>query len=427
MEKELKPILIITYYWPPSGGAGVQRWLKFSKYLPEYGWRPIIFTPENPDFDLHDESLLKDVHPEVDVLKFPIWEPYRIFKKLSGQKELKQGQILEDAKGSWLKGLAVWLRGNLFVPDPKVFWVKPSTKYLLDIIEANKIRHVITTGPPHSLHLIGRNLKMKMPSITWLADFRDPWTEWEILHAMKIAKPIWAIHLKMEKQVLKVADAVLATSDSAAESFKKLGARKKLVITNGFDETDGIKSQRKVEEAFKISHIGMLSAARNPSKLWKALNDLITDESQRTFELKLTGIISCEVLKSIQSQNALSLVLKTESTVPHAKVGEYYAESDLLLLIQTKSESQQTQLPGKLFEYLQAKRPILCIGDVNSDLARILQETNSGRCFGYEDSEGILNYLKLCLSGELNLTFEGIERYSRRNLTAQLAAYLSKF
>ena len=122
--KELKPVLIVTYYWPPSGGAGVQRWLKFSKYLPSYGWRPIIFTPENPDFDLKDESLVHDIHPEVEVLKFPIWEPYSIFKKLSGQKELKQGQILEDANNSLLKQLAVWLRGNLFVPDPKIFWVK---------------------------------------------------------------------------------------------------------------------------------------------------------------------------------------------------------------------------------------------------------------------------------------------------------------
>ena len=148
MDNQLKPILIVTYYWPPSGGAGVQRWLKFSKFLPEFGWRPIIFTPENPDFDLKDESLLKDINPEVEVLKFPIWEPYRIFKKLTGQKEIKQGQILESSKRSSLKSLAIWIRGNLFVPDPRVFWVKPSVNYLQGILETNGIKHIITTGPP---------------------------------------------------------------------------------------------------------------------------------------------------------------------------------------------------------------------------------------------------------------------------------------
>ncbi|HEY9116579.1 MAG TPA: glycosyl transferase [Roseivirga sp.] len=427
MEKELKPILIITYYWPPSGGAGVQRWLKFSKYLPENGWRPIIFTPENPDFDLQDESLLKDVHTEVDVLKFPIWEPYRIFKKLSGQKEIKQGQILEEAKGSWLKGLSVWVRGNLFVPDPRIFWVRPSTKYLIDIIESNRIQHVITTGPPHSLHLIGRNLKLKLPSIIWLADFRDPWTEWEILHAMRITSPIWNTHRKLERQVLQVADAILATSQSAAESFKSLGARKTCVITNGFDESDLFESEPILKNVFRISHIGMLSAARNPENLWKSLEQILEQKGKEKIELKLTGIISVEVLSSLRKYELLSSILKTESSVPHDTVGELYAKSDLLLLVQTQSDGRQTQLPGKLFEYLHAKKPILCIGDVNSDLAQILKETNAGECFGYNDLEGISSFLQRSLTGELNLTFEGIEQFSRRNLTARLSDYLLKF
>lgn len=424
MKKELKPILIITYYWPPSGGAGVQRWLKFSKYLPEFGWRPIIFTPENPDFDLKDESLLKDIHSEVEVLKFPIWEPYRIFKKLSGQKELKQGQILEDSRRSPLKSLAVWLRGNLFVPDPKLFWVKPSANYLLSILETNGIRHIVTTGPPHSMHLIGARLKMKVPSLTWIADFRDPWTKWEILHEMKISALIWKKHKKLEQQVIKVADSLLVTSPSAAKEFRELGARRVEVITNGFDSDDFSMVKVQPKEMKIISHIGMLSNQRNPQVLWESLSELALTEQ---FKLKLTGIISPEVLNNIEAFEPLKHKLNVQYSIPHAELSGHYAESDLLLLIQTKSDRLQTQLPGKLFEYLQAKKPILCIGDPQSDLAQILRETDSGACFAYEDKTNVMSFLKRFFSGELDLKFQHVEKYNRRALTEELANWLSEF
>lgn len=424
MKEELKPILIITYYWPPSGGAGVQRWLKFSKYLPEFGWRPIIFTPENPDFDLKDESLLKDIHPEVEVLKFPIWEPYRIFKRLSGQKELKQGQILEDARKSPLKSLAVWLRGNLFVPDPKMFWVKPSANYLLSILETNCIRHIVTTGPPHSMHLVGARLKMKVPSLTWVADFRDPWTKWEILHEMKISTPIWKKHQKLEQQVIKVADSLLVTSPSAKNEFVQLGARRVEVITNGYDESDHLAIASENSSAFVLSHIGMLSNQRNPKVLWKVLSQLAM---KNEVSLKLTGIISDEVLADIRANEGLKESLEVQQSVPHEKLPGLYAEASVLLLIQTKTDRLQTQLPGKLFEYLQARKPILCIGDTESDLAKILLETNSGQCFGYEDETGISSFLEKAIRGELSLNYENIDQFSRKALTERLAARLSKF
>lgn len=423
MKKELKPILIITYYWPPSGGAGVQRWLKFSKYLPEYGWRPIIFTPENPDFDLKDESLVKDIHPEVEVLKFPIWEPYRIFKKLSGQKELKQGQILESSKSSIFKKLTIWIRGNLFVPDPKVFWVKPSVNYLQGILESNEIKHMVTTGPPHSIHLIGMKLKMKVPSLTWVADFRDPWTQWEILHEMKISKPIWRKHQKLEQQVFKVADSLLVTSPSAKEEFKELGARRVEVITNGFDEVDFEVEDTARSDAFVISHVGMLSSQRNPNLLWEGLSQLA---AKRKIELKLTGIISNEVLAYIEGTENLKPVLKVQDSIPHKELAGLYAESSILLLIQTQTNRLQTQLPGKLFEYLQAKKPILCIGDPNSDLAKILTETDSGECFSYHDQAGITEFLERVVSGEQQLTFKNIDQFSRKKLTERLAIWLTE-
>ncbi|NVK84560.1 MAG: glycosyltransferase family 4 protein [Cytophagia bacterium] len=423
MKKELKPILIITYYWPPSGGAGVQRWLKFSKYLPEHGWRPIIFTPENPDFDLKDESLLKDIHPEVEVLKFPIWEPYRIFKKLSGQKELKQGQILESSKKSFFKQLAIWIRGNMFVPDPKVFWVKSSVNYLQGILESNEIKHMVTTGPPHSMHLIGMKLKMKVPSLTWIADFRDPWTKWEILHEMKISRAVWRKHQKLEQQVFKVADSLLVTSPSAKEEFKELGARRVEVITNGFDEVDFEGLPIANSDGLIISHVGMLSSQRNPKLLWEILSELALNHS---LELRLTGIISDEVLDDIKANVPLSKALKVQDSIPHNELPALYAQSSVLLLIQTKTDRLQTQLPGKLFEYLQAKKPILCIGDTESDLARILTETDSGQCFSYDDHEGIAEFLGKSARGEQQFTFKNIDQFSRRKLTEKLAIWLTE-
>lgn len=421
MNKQLKPILIVTYYWPPSGGAGVQRWLKFSKFLPEFGWRPIIFTPDNPDFDLKDISLLKDVHPEVEVLKFPIWEPYRIFKKLSGQKELKQGQILESSKSSIFKKMAIWIRGNLFVPDPKVFWVKPASNYLLDILESNGIKHVITTGPPHSMHLIGAKLKMKVPSLTWVADFRDPWTKWEILHEMRISKPIWNKHKRLEQQVFKVANSILVTSPSAAKEFEAMGARRVKVITNGFDDADFSSYETEPKALKVLSHVGMLSNQRNPKVLWDSLSELAEEQA---FELRLTGIISPEVLRDVNASNALKDRLKIQDSIPHSELSKHFAESDLLLLIQTKTDRLQTQLPGKLFEYLQAKKPILCIGDTNSDLAQIIEETNSGACFSYTDKAGIKNFLNLYFSGKMNFEFNQIEKYHRKSLSKDLANWL---
>lgn len=427
-EKELKPILIITYYWPPSGGAGVQRWLKFSKYLPENGWRPIIFTPENPDFDLKDPSLSKDIHPDVEVLKFPIWEPYSIFKKLSGQKELRQGQILEDANSSWLKNLAVWLRGNLFIPDPKRFWIKPSVDYLTEIVKTNEIRHVVTTGPPHSIHLIGLKLKYRTPSLVWISDFRDPWTKWEILHEMKMTPWVEKQHQKLEQRVLQASDSLLVTSESAKSEFEALGARRVKVITNGYDAEDfqTTQIQRRAKEPFVIRHIGMLSEQRNAEALWSALARLLSREG-RKIKVELIGIVANTLKKNLKQNSSLKDHISFQDSVPHQELADLYDSSDLLVLIQTKTNRRQTQLPGKLFEYLQAKRPILCIGDTESDLAKILKQTKAGKCFDYKDRDGIEQFLTNVVEGNTDFTFEGIKQFERRVLTQDLSDWLASF
>ncbi len=430
VEEKRKPILIITYYWPPSGGAGVQRWLKFSKYLPEFGWDPIIFTPENPDFDQKDSSLEKDINPSVEVLKFPIWEPYGLFKRLTGKKELKQGQVLESGSGGVFKKFAIWIRGNLFVPDPKIFWVKPSADYLMSILETNEVKHIITTGPPHSIHLIGKRLKLRNPALTWVADFRDPWSQWDILKRMKISPFIWKKHLKLEQEVLKMSDAILATGPRAAAEFKALGARRTHFITNGFDSSDIQFDQNfDVSSNFVISHLGMLSKHRNPENLWKALHELCeVDDFHDHLELRFTGILSSEVEASILSYPRLKDKLVTRTSVTHDKVHQGYLSSNLLLLLQTNNEGSVSQLPGKLFEYLSAKRPILAIGVEGNDIAKIIADCSAGGSFNYnsyaELKQFLLQEYLAWKSNSSRWKFEDIDRFERRNLTKELSDWL---
>lgn len=424
-----KKVLIITYYWPPSGGGGVQRWLKFVKYLPEYGWEPVIFTPENPDFDLKDESLVREVPEGVEVLRFPIWEPYKFFKKLSGKRELKQGQVLEDGKKGLLSKIAIWIRGNLFIPDPRVFWVKPSVEYIGSILSTNEIKTVITTGPPHSVHLIGLGLKKKHPGLRWVADFRDPWSEWDILKQFKMLPMVWARHRKLEAEVFKVANKVIAVSNTWAKDMKKLGARRVEVVTNGFDEADLDEEdllKKPSEDRFIVSHVGMLNQFRNPKALWAGMeNALETDESLREhFTLRLTGILSDEVLGEIRRYPLLSERLELQASIPHKEVFAQYAESSLLLLILNQSENTAGHLPGKLFEYLAARRTILAIGQEDSDAGSILQELEAGHIMGWQDHEKVCNLVaetyKRWLKEEAVMNNAKVSRYSRKQLTGQL-------
>src|SRR5688572_9799464 len=208
-----KKVLIITYYWPRSGGSGVQRWLKFAKYLPQLGWEPYIFTPENPSVTIRDESLLKDVPAEAEVIRFPIWEPYEYFFKISSamsqQKSGSAPDLVATKNKSLFQKISTFVRGNFFIPDPRVFWVTPSVKFLHDFLKEREIRTIITTGPPHSLHLIGLKLKKKDPSLQWLADFRDPWSEWGLLDSLNISPLARTLHRRLEKKVLKGADKII--------------------------------------------------------------------------------------------------------------------------------------------------------------------------------------------------------------------------
>lgn len=423
----MKRVLIIVYYWPPSGGAGVQRWLKFAKYLPQYGWQPVIYTPENPDFSLKDESLLKEIHPDVEVIKRPIWEPYSVYRKLfskKGKKEVSTG--LKEMDGLASK-MANWIRGNLFIPDPKVYWRKPSVNYLKNYVSKHPVDAIISSGTPHSMHLIGLDLKKEL-NLPWIADFRDPWTELDMLKEYHILPSVFKKYQKMESEVLSWSDIALTTSKVWAADLARLGAKRSECITNGYDESD---FQKEVipYKGMILSHFGLLNHLRNPTVLWEALEEILNENEDfaSQFKLHLGGTIDSQILTEIAKYKLLNARLTVFNYLSHEEVIEEYLKSSILLLLLFDSNSGRGNIPGKLFEYLAAKKPILAFGPARGDAAEIVEEGQNGlfEIYSTNDNSKIKDWLLMCLK-------EGYEKndkskkYSRFDLTSKLALLLDQ-
>lgn len=430
---EQKKILIITYYWPPAGGPGVQRWLKFAKYLPESGWNPVIYTPENPSYPLLDESLLKDIPQNLEIIKTKIWEPYQLAEKLNkSNKKFKAGQFDVGKNQSWKSRLSIWVRGNFFIPDARVFWVKPSIKFLEQYLKENKIDVVVTSGPPHSLHMIGLGLKKKFPDLKWVADFRDPWTEISYYKHLKLTKSSDRKHRQLESAVFKTADITLATSYTDAENFRKAGANA-VCITNGFDESDSSAPLRKAEEkpptTFTLSYIGVLEQLRNPENLWRVLDELVKENKEfaDNFTLKFAGRIDDKILQSIENSSLKNHILNL-GYISHDKAVEEMANSNLLLITNFPNESSKGIIPGKIFEYLATGKQIISFGPHEADVSRILDETAAGKHFSYKDAVAVKDFIlekyKLWEKGNIPENTRDIEQFSRKNLTKKLAEIL---
>ncbi|WP_223605923.1 glycosyl transferase family 1 [Chryseobacterium sp. OSA05B] len=431
---EQKKILIITYYWPPAGGPGVQRWLKFAKYLPESGWSPVIYTPENPSYPLLDESLLKDVPQNIEIVKTKIWEPYQLAEKLNkSNKKFKAGQFDVGKNQSWKSKLSIWVRGNFFIPDARVFWVKPSVKFLEQYLKENKIDVIVTSGPPHSLHMIGLGLKKKFTDLKWIADFRDPWTEISYYKHLKLTKSSDNKHRQLESAVFKTADITLATSYTDAENFRKAGANA-VCITNGFDESDASAphietANRQNSDSFTLSYIGVLEQLRNPENLWKVLDELVKENKDFAdhFTLKFAGRVDDKILQSIENSSLKNHILNL-GYISHDKAVEEMASSNLLLITNFPNQSSKGIIPGKIFEYLATGKQIISFGPNEADVSRILEETASGKHFSYEDFKAVKDFIlekyELWKKGDLLENTQNIEQFSRRNLTKKLVEIL---
>ena len=430
MKKERKKVLIITYYWPPAGGPGVQRWLKFVKYLPDFDIEPIVYIPENPTYPILDSDLENDVSKQATILRKRIFEPYRIASIFgSGNiKKISKGIIPHQRKQSFFERASLWIRGNLFIPDARVFWVKPSIKYLDKYIKENKVETIISTGPPHSVHLIGLGLK-KLNNITWIADFRDPWTTIGYHKSLKLTAQSQQRHISLEKEVLNTADSVIVTSRTTKVEFSKITSKPIEIITNGYDAE---KVQKKaLDTKFSLAHIGSFLSERNPRILWKALKELIKEEPgfADNFELKLAGAVSPIILANID-EFGLTKFLNNLGYLAHKEAVAEQRAAQVLLLIEIDSEETNGIIPGKIFEYMVSGRPVIGIGPDMSDFAEIITETNTGVFINYDEKdklkETIVAYYTQYLQGNLKSNAVGLQKYSRKNLTSQLAQILKK-
>ncbi|MEM6967419.1 MAG: glycosyltransferase [Bacteroidota bacterium] len=425
---QLKRVLIITYYWVPLGGSGVQRWVKFSKYLPELGWQPVVYTPSNPDFPLKDDSLIKDIPAVCEVITQPIWEPYRLASIFSKNKNLNTGMLRSNKDGTWKDQLMNYVRSNYFIPDPRVFWVKKSIKYLTHYLQKNPVDAIVTNGPPHSMHLIGLGLKKKL-GLKWLADFRDPWTSIDFYHTLALTKRSDAKHRRLEREVVSSADIVTVVSSYVKKEYDAYSDAVK-VITNGFDSPNQ-KVEIPLDEKFSIAHIGLMNVDRNPQVLWKAIKK-IGDEHpdfKKDVEIKIIGNISEEGVNAIK-ENGLMDNLNLVGYLPHAEVYPHQQAAQILLLAINNTPTAEGIIPGKIFEYLMSKRPILAIGPPSGALADILNQTSGGSTFDFEDLEGLENYLLDAYAkykkGKWQVNSKNIEQYSRRNLTKKLVNHLEQ-
>jgi len=422
---EKKKVLIIAYYWPPAGGPGVQRWLKFVKYFRDFNIEPIVYIPENPSYPIIDESLLDEIPEGIIVLKQPIKEPYKLAGILSkkGSKTISKGIIQEKKRQTFVEKLLLFIRGNFFIPDARKSWVNPSVKYLQDYIITHDIDTIITTGPPHSIHLIGLQLK-KLLKFTWFTDFRDPWTTIGYHNKLKLLRPARLKHKKLEKKVLQTADHIIVTSPTTKREFESITKQPITVITNGYDVNSvGVTT---LDSKFTLAHIGSLLSERNPEILWRVLSDIIKDDKvfESQFQLNLVGSVSKDILRSLDEYQ-LSQFVNLVGYVSHEEAIRYQKQSQVLLLIEINSEETKCIIPGKLFEYMVSNRPILALGPKDADVAKIIKTTNTGAFFEYSEyntlKAKILEYYVAFGQRNLKSHAIGLQQYSRKMLTKQLA------
>lgn len=430
---KLKPnnkILIITYYWPPAGGPGVQRWLKFVKYLPDFGYEPHVYIPQNPTYPIVDEKLVSSVSSQAIIISQKIKEPYQFatFFSKKDTNRISSGLIPAKKKQSLFTKLLLWIRGNFFIPDARVSWIKPSVSYLKKYIEENQIETIITTGPPHSLHLIGLELQKQL-DIKWIADFRDPWTTIGYHKELMLTRSSARKHKELERKVLESASKIIVTSPTTKKEFECITTKPIRVITNGYDIENVERTL--LDEKFTIAHIGSFLSDRNPKKLWKALKELIQENAEfaSDFQLKLIGKVSQEVLSSIDDYKLSSNVLNL-GYVSHNEAVVHQRKSQVLLLIEIDSEQTRGIIPGKIFEYIVSDRPIIAIGPKGSDFEEIILKTNTGTFFTYNEKkrlkDTILAHYNLYKEQNLKVHAVGLQQYSRKSLTKQLVDYLQK-
>ena len=413
-------MLIISYYLPPSGGPGVQRWLKFVKYLPEFNIEPILFIPKNANYPLLDKSLSDDVNKDLKVIQFPITEISGFLPKFKFLNSVRSGNISKPHNQSLLQKIIFFIRGNLFIPDMKIFWKSSSVNFLSDYLPKNNIDTIITTGPPHSVHLIGLELKRKL-NINWISDFRDPWVKLNYLNRFHLLPFSRKSHISLRNKVLINSNAVIVTSERLKDLFSNITSNI-YKITNGFDY---IIKENNLDNKFSISHIGSLYPERNPKFLWDSIEELFEGSFKKDLQINFIGNTSEKIKKEL-SRRKFHNHVRFYDYVDYNRALELMCSSQALLMIEVNDEESSYAIPGKLFDYLNSKRPIISIGPNISEVSEILNNTNSGTFFNYHDKRNLKLYINQLYKSYKNGTNiisdkSKIDMFKRINLTKKLS------
>lgn len=406
-----------------------------TKYMTDNGWQPVVYTPSNGEVPVIDKSLLKEIPASVEIVKTPIWEPYQLYKKFLGRKKedkLYSGFINENRKSTLAQKISVFIRGNFFIPDARMFWIRPSARFLKKYISDHPVDAIVSTGPPHSMHLIAEKLH-RYSGLPWIADFRDPWTNIDFYQDLQLTKLADMRHKALEKRVLKNASKIVTVTWRSKHEFEELSGRNDIVvIPNGFDDTDfNLTDEVKLDEKFSIVHIGSMNKDRNPLPLWSALKAVLheSEELKSMLSIRLIGPIDFSVRESIEMAGLQSYVTFVEF-IPHNEAVKHEQQAQVLLLMINNTPNARTIIPGKLYEYLGSGRPILAIGPKDSDSAKVIGMTNGGVVHEYHDTEGlkarILEYFELFKTKSLHGSASGIQKFTRKSLAADFAAILDE-
>lgn len=413
----------MTYYWPPGSGAGVQRWLKFSKYLPQYGWEPLILTVDTQfaAYPSIDRTLEKEIPENVKVFRTKATNWFRIYSK--DRSKIPTAGFANNYDSS-LKGILFrFLRGNFFIPDPRKGWNRFALHKAFEIIEKEGINCIVTTSPPHSTQLIGLKIKKKIPGMKWVADLRDPWTDiyyYERFYPTFISRYIdkW-----YERRVLKNCDKLITVSESLKEllSQKVKGIKQKTeVITNGFDESDFNEISAVMPSLFTITYVGTLSEAYPIDGLIDVLSKV--QKLNKQFLLRFVGLVPETYHKKIMDK----LKAGSFEIIPysiHSEAISYLLNTSLLVLIIPDHKSNKAIITGKFFEYLASGKPILCLGPEDGDAAGIIAENGLGKSFSYYDYKKIEEFI-LTEMAKPTLISKNIEKFSHKNLVKKLVSCL---
>lgn len=429
----MKKVLIITYYWPPSGGGGVQRWVKFVKYLPNFNIEPIVLTvrPDNASYAVIDESLSGELSESIKVYTTKSREPFNIYKKFNSKDEIPYGGFANEENPGIFKKVSRFIRGNFFIPDARIGWNSFAYEQAKKIIEKYNIKTVITSSPPHSTQLIGLKLKKNF-GIHWIADLRDPWTDiyyYKSMYHTYIAK---LQDKRKEIEVLRNSDKIIVVSSSIKDLFAakiELGNREKIsVISNGFDAADFDFSVVDNNDSFVITYTGTLADNYNIESFLEALINVVNKHGSSKIKLQFVGRVS-QKYRNIIDNSVLKSICTFVGHVDHDSSITYLKNSNALFLAIPDVSQNEGILTGKLFEYLAARKPIIAVGPPHGDASLIINECAAGKMFSYTDEQSISNYindlyLKWVESSEHYSKSETYKIYSREKLTEKLAGLI---